>query len=674
MYMPNAVPSAAVVDLFPPVTLDELATVINTLYSDYDASRGQEGLELLERARTGTATWLEVLDDAYSRYPGALRNILQIGLWRYCPAGLTDVNGILAAHPTFSAMFRYLREHYDVALGTWLPSQDAAMRALVRCREAVLAHTLAPTQHVDIKGIVDSVTSACGALSEDDLVAKVVAMSSSPGSDARAAFWYFVFRTDVTALGCIEGLLKRYDGDVPACEDDFRTTLRQRCVRTQLTATLRKAGTPPLLAEDQALRALRSCNPADCGTLLQYVGVNSPISIVQSVSDTPSRILATPERDTRPFQPQATSTIGSAKRYGVSPSPPFASSVSGILNVAPPPMHTAQRADFYDPSSDTAAHLDGNGTPKPLVNREHSVHTAPPVTPEARPASPAPDRAARTHIQPVTPQEARSSLPRLPDDDQLTNERLELDQLRRVLHASSMALKEQEANLKARTELVELRHAEVMSKLERTPDQRAIIQAAHEQLRLREADIEACQASLTEQQRQLQEEKMSIEGRIATCAERERAIEAETDDMMNRIESHALRLKEAERLVLARELKVETREREVKRREDSVQEAEVRVQRQQQLLTDRLKLVEQEANDIAQRAAELNSKADWIADTVEKMRLREDAMWRVSAMAASHGSTTPKSIAEIRESLLKTRRSLQAIPASAPPAPAVRSP
>lgn len=320
----------------------------------------------------------------------------------------------------------------------------------------------------------------------------------------------------------------------------------------------------------------------------------------------------------------------------MSPGAPFSSTGKGLLNVIPTTTATAQRADFFDPH--TTNHTSSGNPPAHQDHKETVGNT--------------------TVLSQSSPQRSTPGSPsRLGDV-----ERAELEQLRKVLQASAQALKEQEAAINARSQLVELKFQELSRKAERTPDERAIIAAANEQLKLREEEIEALAADLDRRSRQLEDERARLREREAIIAERDRAISIETDDVMTHVEQQASKIKAAEVLLATREAKIEVRERDVRRREELLKEAEERLSQQQKILEARHNEVEMQAEDVFRKAQLLHEQGENLSAATERLRLREEAMWRVSAVVGAR--VTSKPLVAVREALETTKRHLYALPSA----------
>lgn len=565
------------------ISRDALLAHLKQLYADFDPVRKDDEIfAALSAVDERRATISEMLDTVYTWYPRALRNILQIAFFRYAPGRFAEVTSVLASHPSFSALYQYLFDTYDIEFGSWLPRRDKNLLAMVQCREAILAHTLYPEDQIDTVAVMNNVGDGKylrGGMVQGDLASLVEAVVNHVATvgDECAALWRFVFRTDVAQVHNVRSMLDRYHGNVAGAEDDFRTQLRQKCVRTQLTLLLERIGTPSIMANEQVMQALRSTNPAYCGDLLQFMA-SSKVGLDNT---TPARRMS--------------------NRIS-SPAAPFASFANGILNEMPISSTSAQRADSFEPSETSLAGPLKDSLTKP--------------TEAATKSSADTDFAMEAY-------------------------KAKVEELTKQLH---------DVTVKAAEDLEQEAHRI-------RADERAKLTAIHEALRQRETEINELVHEVEHRQRLVNEEKRRTHEMSTVITERDRTIASEADAIMTHVEQQAARIRATEVGVASREAKVEVREKDVLRREASLKDFEASLLLREKVLSERTVDLETKTEDLHRRCADVDQQASHLAAAFERLKLREAAIWKVSAIVGTN--VTYKSLGDVEMSLSTTRSQLQ---------------
>ncbi len=141
---------------------------------------------------------------------------------------------------------------------------------------------------------------------------------------------------------------------------------------------------------------------------------------------------------------------------------------------------------------------------------------------------------------------------------------------------------------------------------------------------------------------------------------RERNLVEDSEKLLSGVETDAARVRTIESTLAGREAAVSAKERDLQRREEDMRRAQEQLEAQRTQLTNELVLLERQKVEVQRQARILHDKAADVDSAAQRLRLREEAMWRLSALAGSKAAVQPMST--ILETLNATKASLASMP------------
>lgn len=524
---------------------DQFQQAVREVFVAHDPERANVAtFQFYTRFLEGSNTQGELLDELYSMYPAALRNLVAQAYFRFAPDRMLETERTTRSCGTFAAVSEMLRAEFDLR-ADFLP-QNTSRRLLLRCREVLLAY-----QPDADPSAIEAFVRSCGETAEDAVVRLFATQCADRASDrerARAAFWQAVFVCDATLVERVDELVQAAGGDAAAAMDAFFARRNAACPRRQLESHFQRMGLDRASAERHAAFTLKS---------QRYGG--DVLSAIHSAQASTHR------------------------RRIVSPPAPFSSSIDGVIDRSVTPSSTIVRAELFTPQ--TADAVDEALSPidvaKPSGFPEDSTATR--VLAEAEDRAHASEleelravlkrsvaaleareaeldqRAREIELRSVRSPNEAAALQRLRSELEGHEEELsilqdECEQRTRALVMRESAVAQQERTLAERVDAFDEQHAadvaDLASKLRALREAEGVVGGREAAVAARERDVEAIQQRLDVQLVELRKEQASLREREEAARETLLQVHTEAQNLESRsialdLQAQQLRRREA---------------------------------------------------------------------------------------------------------------------------------